>query len=117
MPYLVRCSSCSHGEFWCAELRSDQRCPYCQSVPISYVADGVEYCWLHRMPLSGSYPVSDTHFFTVYGWRGHESQFPLAKLYQAGDTERTCGMSPFCPGCQKEYERWCAAAPADGADG
>jgi len=74
-----------------------------------YVVDGVEYCWLHRLPLSGSYRVSDDHFFTVYGWRGQEAKFPLAKLYEAHETERSSGTNPFCPDCQKEYERWLAA--------
>lgn len=108
MRYLVRCINCSR-DIWCAELCPDQRCPYCQSVPASYVVDGVQHCWLHRNPLSGSYPVSDTHFFTVYGWCGHESRFPLAKLYEASDSERTSGTCSFCPDSQEEYERWLAA--------
>src|SRR5580658_5147781 len=108
MHYLVRCRNCSHGEIWCAEMHADQRCPHCQSVPGSYVVDGVESCWLHRVPFSGSYLVSDTNFFTVYGWRGHESEFPYAKLYEASGSERACGTSTFCPVCQGEYERWLA---------
>ena len=113
MRYLVRCSNCSHSEFWCAELRPDQCCPHCQSVPGSYVIDGVDHCWLHRLPFSGSYLVSDIHLFTVYGWRGHESTFPYAKLYEASDSERASGTSTFCPGCQAEYERWLAAECQD----
>lgn len=113
MRYLVRCSNCSHGEFWCAELRPDQRCPHCQSEPGSYVIDSVEYCWLHRLPFSGSYLVSDSHFFTVYAWRGHEAKFRYAKLYEASDPQRASGTSAFCPGCQAEYERWLAAQCQD----
>src|SRR5690349_403819 len=83
MRYLVRWSNCSRGEFLCAELRPDQRCPHCQSVPSSYVVDRVKHCWLHRVPFSGSYPVSNFHFCTTYAWRGHESKFLNAKLYEA----------------------------------
>ncbi|MGH7135567.1 MAG: hypothetical protein ACREHD_07495, partial [Pirellulales bacterium] len=89
MRYLVRCHNCSHGEFRCAELDLDQRCPYCHSVPGSYVVDGLDHCWLHRVPFSGSYPISDTHFFTVYAWRGRESKFPNAKLFEATGSERS----------------------------
>jgi hypothetical protein len=79
-------------------------------MPISYVVDGVENCWLHHAPLVDTYPVSDCHFFTTYAWRGHESKFPLAKLYEASPGEQTSGSMAFCPDCQKEYERWTAEA-------
>jgi hypothetical protein len=90
----------------CDELRDDQRCPYCQSVPGSYTDDGDEFCWLHRERLAGEYPVADNHFFTTYAWRGHESRFPNAKLYEAYGDERVAGMSPFCRKCQEILEQW-----------
>lgn len=110
MRYVVRCHNCSHGDLPCDELRDDQRCPHCQSVPASYTVDGVEYCWLHREQLSGSYPISANSPFTEYTWRGHESQFPNAKLYEAFGNEPTAGGGSFCPQCQALLEQWLATA-------
>jgi hypothetical protein len=44
MRYVVRCRCCSHGDIACDELRNDQRCPHCQSVPSTYTDRGEGFC-------------------------------------------------------------------------
>lgn len=90
----------------CDELLEDLRCAHCGSVPASYTSNGREFCWLHREPLSETYPISANFLFTVYSWRGHESDFPNAKLYEANSGEQTDGVSQFCRTCQAAFERW-----------
>jgi hypothetical protein len=104
--YVVLCHCCSHGEIPCDELRDDQRCPHCQSVPYSYTDNGQDFCWLHREPLSGSYLISPNLFFTSYGWRGEEHRFPNAKLFEANGFEKSEHSGAFCPKCQEIYEVW-----------
>ena len=108
MRYLIRCHNCSHGEFFSEQLHADQRCPHCQSVPASYCVNGEEFCWLHHQPLSAKYSVSANFLFTVYAWRGQQSKFPNAKLFEAYGNEETFGMSSFCPKCQEAFEDWLA---------
>jgi hypothetical protein len=106
MRYLVRCHNCSHGDFPCVKLFPDQRCPHCHSVPSSYSFDGEEFCWVHHQPLSAKYPMSANFLLTVYAWRGHESKFPNAKLYEAHSADDISGRGSFCPKCQEAFERW-----------
>lgn len=106
MRYVVLCHNCSHGELPCDELCSDQRCPHCGSAPASYADNGKAFCWLHREPLDGDYLVSAHFLFTTYSWRGHESMFPNAKLYEAHEGEKSDGTGDFCCRCQEEYEKW-----------
>jgi hypothetical protein len=105
--FIVRCHNCTHGDLACEELRQDLRCPHCQSVPSSYSVDGEEFCWLHQEPLLPKYPFSLNWPFTEYAWRGHQSKFPNAKLYEAHEEEEAFGMSSFCPKCQEAFDRWC----------
>jgi hypothetical protein len=117
MRYLVRCHNCSsHGEIACDELREDLLCPRCKSVPGSYSDNGVEYCWLHREQMSGKYPMSRHAFFTEYAWRGHESRFPNAKLYEAwGDEldDRAATMDSYCRSCENALQEWLASLGDD----
>jgi hypothetical protein len=92
----------------CNELREDHRCPRCQSVPATCEIDGQEHCWLHHEQLSSRYPVAVNWLFTVYGWRGHESLFPNAKLYEAYTEKGVDGTTTFCTRCQKVYDGWLA---------
>lgn len=105
----VLISKCSHGDVACDELREDQRCAKCHSVPGSYQVGDEEYCWLHRERLSSKYPVSANFLFRVYSWRGHESIFPNAKLYEVAG-EQNDVMVAFCSMCQEVYERWLAGS-------
>lgn len=75
-------------------------------MPASYTDNGKEYCWLHREPLDGAYPVFAHFLFAVYDWRGHSSKFPNAKLYEAYQGQETNGTATFCCKCQEEYESW-----------
>jgi hypothetical protein len=108
----------------CDELRDDQRCPKCGSVPSTYDADGVLHCWLHREQMADSYPVSAFFLTTVYAWKGESHRFPNAKLFEAG-SEGAFGESAFCRHCQRVYDEFLGAwraeqrhaepnAPADG---
>ena len=109
MRFLVRCHNCSHGDIPCDELRANQRCPHCQSVPSSYCVNGQEFCWLHHEPLSAEYPVSANFLFSVYAWRGHRSKFPNARLFEAQGDEDIFGTSTYCPKCQEVLEEWLAS--------
>ena len=116
MRYLILCHNCSHGEIACDELREDQLCPYCQSVPGSYSDNGVEFCWLHRERLSDRYPMSRHSLFTEYAWRGHEWRFPNAKLYEAWEDELydpTTTMGSYCRSCQNVLQEWLASRGMD----
>ncbi len=116
MRYLVRCHNCSHGDFACDDLRDDQLCPYCQSVPASYTDNGKEFCWLHREPIEGKYRVADNFLFTTYGWRGQTSRFPNAKLYEAYGNQQSNSFGAFCLKCQEVYEQWLAGSEPEVSD-
>src|SRR5687767_4940880 len=79
--YTARCHHCTGQEVACDELRDDQRCPKCGSVPSSYEADGEVFCWPHRERMASRYPVSPDFLTTVYPWRGQSQRFPNAKLF------------------------------------
>jgi hypothetical protein len=106
MQYIIRCGNCSGADLVCDELREDHRCPRCQSVPATYEIDGQKYCWLHRQLMSSRYSVSANFLFTIYAWRGHESLFPNAKLFEALNEKDAAGTTTFCTSCQEVYERW-----------
>jgi hypothetical protein len=108
MRFLVTCCRCSYGEFASDVVDDTQRCPYCGSPPTLYEESGKNYCWLHREPLAGSFPLSTRWLFTEYVWRGHEAQFPNAKLYEAFGDEPRSGTGSFCSKCQDVYELWLA---------
>jgi hypothetical protein len=53
------------------------------------------------------YHPSRNSFFTTYVWRGHESLFPNAKLFEVhGKDDESESTSPFCPKCQELLEEW-----------
>jgi hypothetical protein len=109
----------------CDELRDDQRCPKCGSVPSTYEADGEQFCWPHRERMASSYSVSACFLTTVYAWRGHSHRFPNAKLFEAGSRSGVFGESPYCESCQRLYDEFLAvwraeqrhAEPGAAADG
>jgi hypothetical protein len=106
MPYFVHCHKCSHGDFGSDVLNDSVRCPHCGSVPARYTYDGIEYCWLHRVPISSRYTVAANFLFVEYVWRGHEYLFPNAKLYEADESEESHATTSFCLKCQEAYEQW-----------
>jgi hypothetical protein len=94
----------------CDELRDDQQCPKCGSVPGSYDVDGEPHCWPHRQRMSSRYPVHSDFLFIEYIWKGgHAERFPNAKLYDGGTEEDHFSMSPYCEECQRLYEEWSRA--------
>jgi hypothetical protein len=107
MRYLIQCQNCSHGGTACDELRDDQRCPHCQSAPSTYTENGEGFCWLHRERMTGEYQFL-LSFFTEYAWRGSESQFPNAKLFEAQAGERTDLVNRYCCKCQEIFVQWLA---------
>lgn len=106
MRYVVHCHRCSHGEFACDELRDDLRCPHCQAMPARYSVDGEDFCFLHRLPLSGRYDWSANFLMVAYVWRGRESAFPNAKLYEAAPGDPVWRTEGFCPQCQLAYDQF-----------
>ena len=106
MRFVVHCHRCSGPAVACEEIREDQRCAKCGSVPSTYEADCETYCWPHRKRMLLRYPVHPHFLFIVYDWRGHSDGFPNARLFDGGTAEENFSMSLYCEECQQLYEEW-----------
>jgi hypothetical protein len=104
--YVVQCGKCTGPEVVCDELRDDQRCPKCESVPSTYREGGTAYCWVHRERMGLLYPVHPFFLSTVHAWRGHSHRFPNAKLFDSGTEQGVLAMSPYCESCQRLYDEF-----------
>ena len=106
MIYVVRCHKCTGPDVSCDELRDEQRCPKCGSVPSTYHSDGLDYCWMHRERMASLYPVHPFFMTTVHSWRGHSHRFPNAKLFDLGIEECVFAIIPYCESCQRLYDEF-----------
>ena len=109
--YFFSCGVCSHPGFY-ACLADSPTCVKCGRDPTQYRDSDTIYCFIHRAAMTDNYSTTSQFLLTDFAWRGHEHQFPNAKLFAIGDVDDLSDdlqRFPYCEECQSTYDGWASS--------